>query len=415
MIVRMDQTTGRVAPWYLAGTSMGLVSSGLLPVLLPLVVASVSHRLDFVAYVTGAYNLGLLAAPLLGSLAERSQAYRTLFLGGLVVIGVGTAGIPLVTHLAPWLVLAILIGVGTAATTVVGNLLIVDFVPAVEWEPRLGWLQGFSGAGQVLGLLLAAEFTGGHSALGLYVAAATTLPALVVARIGLPVGRPAVKPLSSPGLGALPQQAHRLSWADASRLPEMLRHPFGRFLLSWFAYNLGVAAFFAYFPLLMRHSFGIEPDVTAVGYAVSAALGTVLFVLGGQWAGRFGDRLLYLVALGVRLVGFVLLALLLVVPVPGAGGLALLGFGLITLAWPLLSVAGTGLAARLTPIGEGAAIGLLSATGALATVVGNIVAGPVVRELGFPVALLAGLLGTAVAAAIARAGLPVADPVVASE
>lgn len=35
------------------------------------------------------------------------------------------------------------------------------------------------------------------------------------------------------------------------------------------------------------------------------------------------------------------------------------------------AVAGTGFAARLTPIGEGAAIGLLSATGALATVLGQ--------------------------------------------
>ncbi len=394
---------------------MGLVSSGVLPVLLPLLVASVSHRLDFVAYVTGAYNLGLLGAPLLGALAERSQSYRILFLGGLAAIGAGTAGIPLAEHLPMWLGLAFVIGVGTAAATVVGNLLIVDFVPAVEWEPRLGWLQGFSGAGQVLGLLLAAVFTGGHSALGLLVAAASTLPALAVARIGLPVGMPVVKPHASPGLGALPHQAHRLRWAAVRRVPGMLRHPFGRFLLSWFAYNVGVAAFFAYFPLLMRHSFGIEPGVTAVGYAVSAALGTVVFVLAGQWAGQFGDRLLYLLALGVRLVGFVLLGVLMAVPVPGGGWLALVGFGLITLAWPLLSVAGTGLAARLTPIGEGAAIGLLSATGALATVVGNIVAGPVVRELGYPVAVAAGLLGLAAAAGIARGGLPVADPVVVPE
>jgi MFS family permease len=69
------------------------------------------------------------------------------------------------------------------------------------------------------------------------------------------------------------------------------------------------------------------------------------------------------------------------------------------------------LAARLTPIGEGAAIGLLSATGALATVVGNVVAGPVVREFGHQVALVAGVLGSVVAAVIAHGGLPPQDPV----
>jgi MFS family permease len=314
--------------------------------------------------------------------------------------------------LAPWLVLGTAVGVGTAAVTVVGNLLIVDFVPSVEWEPRLGWLQGFSGAGQVAGLLLAAVFASGQMALGMWVAAATTLPALVVGRIGLPVGAPTMQPHASPGLGTLPHQAHRLRWADVRRLPEMLRHNFGRFLLSWFAYNLGVAAFYAYFPLLMRRSFGIEPSLTATAYAASGALGTVLFVLAGTWAGRYGNRNLYLVALAVRLAGFVLLCALMLLSVPGKAELALLGFGLITLAWPLLSVAGTGLAARLTPIGEGAAIGLLSATGALATVLGNVIAGPVVREFGYPVALIAGLLGMVVAAAIARGGLPARVPVV---
>ena len=87
----MDQSDRRIAPWYVASASMGLIASGLLPVLLPLLVVQVSHRLDFVAYVIGAYNLGLLGAPLLGSLAERSRAYRILFLGGLVVIEIGRA------------------------------------------------------------------------------------------------------------------------------------------------------------------------------------------------------------------------------------------------------------------------------------------------------------------------------------
>jgi MFS family permease len=407
----MDQSDRRIAPWYVASASMGLIASGLLPVLLPLLVVQVSHRLDFVAYVIGAYNLGLLGAPLLGSLAERSRAYRILFLGGLVVIGLATAGLPLVSHLGPWLALSIVVGIGTAAVTVVGNLLIVDFVPPVDWEPRLGWLQGFSGAGQVAGLLLAAMFASGQMELGIWVAAATTLPALLFGRMGLPVGDPSVKPHTSPGLGTLPHQAHRLRLADLFHLPEVLRHAFGRLLLSWFAYNLGVAAFFAYFPLLMRRSFGIDPSLTAIAYAVFAALGTVLFVLAGQWAGRLGDRPLYLGALMVRLAGFALLSLLLLPwPLPGRTGLALLGFGLIVLAWPLLSVAGTGLAARLTPIGEGAAIGLLSATGALATVLGSIIAGPAVRALGYPAALFAGLLGVVVSVAIARGGVPPRDP-----
>ena len=346
---RQDRSACRKCPGtshreYLAGSSMGLVRrSGVLPMLLPLLVTFVSHRLDFVAYVTGAYNLGLLSAPLIGALAERSGAYRLLFLGGLAVIGVGTTGIPIVSDLGSWLVLGIAVGAGTAAVTVVGNLLIVDFVPAVEWETRLGWLRGSAARGRWWGCWLRRCLPRATSPAGLWVAAATTVPALVVGRIGLPVGNPSVKPLSSPGLGPLPHQAHRLRWADASRLPEMLRHPFGRFLLSWFAYNLGVAAFFAYFPLLMRRGFGITPSVTAIAYAVAAAVGTALFVLAGQWAGRYGDRLLYLAALAVRLLGFGLLGVFMLLAVPGRDALALLGFGLIVLAWPLLVLPALGL------------------------------------------------------------------------
>ena len=75
---------------------------------------------------------------------------------------------------------------------------------------------------------------------------------------------------------------------------------------------------------------------------------------------------------------------------------AMLGFVLIMIAWPVLSVSSTGLAARLTPFGEGAAMGLLAATNALATVAGTFLGGPVVEALGYrivPLIALAGLVG----------------------
>ena len=50
---------------------------------------------------------------------------------------------------------------------------------------------------------------------------------------------------------------------------------------------------------------------------------------------------------------------------PGVAFIAMVGFLLVMLARPVMSVSGTAVAARLTPIGEGAAIGLLSATGGL--------------------------------------------------
>jgi MFS family permease len=74
------------------------------------------------------------------------------------------------------------------------------------------------------------------------------------------------------------------------------------------------------------------------------------------------------------------------------------------LAWPVLSVSGTGLAANLTRIGEGAAMGLLAAGNAMAAVLGTFLAGPLVTAFGYrvvpPIAIV-GLLG---AAALVRQG-----------
>jgi hypothetical protein len=56
-------------------------------------------------------------------------------------------------------------------------------------------------------------------------------------------------------------------------------------------------------------------------------------------------------------------------------------------------------------------MGLLSTTGALVTVVGNVVASPVVREFGYSATLVTGVLRLLVAAVIARGGLPPQDPV----
>ena len=88
----MDQPQKRIAPWYVASASMGLVASGLLPVLLPLLVAQVSHRIavmyagNLVEVGTEAqvfreavhpYTRGLLrSVPTLRS--DRSQPLKTI-------------------------------------------------------------------------------------------------------------------------------------------------------------------------------------------------------------------------------------------------------------------------------------------------------------------------------------------------
>jgi MFS family permease len=405
----------RIAPWYIAYLILGLLTSGMLPFLLPLVVAGASHQLGLVAYVSGAYNLGLLPAPLLGRLAERMQLYRPLFFGGFIALIFAFAVFPHVSTLAAWFLLALLIGIATAAAATVATLFVVDFRPRSEWEPCLGWLQSFNGAGQLIGLLLAGAFAAGQFVIGFTLAAGLALIAVVAGHIGLPVdgherrrnpmNQVRLQPLLqtvqvAPSLGGLLHHSHHLQWEGLRKLPNVVRSPFGRFLLAWSAYNVGVAAFFAYYPLMMRESYGVPPEVTALVYAIAAGIGVFLFVLAARVAARHGSRIVFQAGLAVRIVGFLLLALPFVLVLPGKAFVALSGFLLAMLAWPVLSVSGTALAARLTPIGEGAAIGLLSAAGALATVLGTFAGGPLVREFGYSVVPWLAIGGLAIAEAI---------------
>ena len=86
-----------IRPWYVAYLLLGMVTAGLLPVLLPLTIEAYSHSLATVAYVLGAYNFGLLTSPLWGLAAERSKADRPLFLGAFLLAGAGIAALLLLS------------------------------------------------------------------------------------------------------------------------------------------------------------------------------------------------------------------------------------------------------------------------------------------------------------------------------
>jgi len=410
-----------LAPWYGAYLILGLINSGLVPFLLPLVVAEHGGSLGEVGYVVGAYNAGLLPAPLLGVLVERRRAFRAVFFGGFVVLAAALAALPEARLGSTSAVLAALMGLGVGAVATVAPLFIVDFLPKPEWEPRIGWLQSFNGAGQVVGLLLAGAIAEGPPARGFWLGAASALAALAVGQIGLPAagGRHAVglphigwarlMRHFPPGHGGgLLQHSHHLGRAALNRLPHALGGEFGRFLLAWFAWNLGVAPFFTYYPLLMEKTYGVAPAESALLYALAAGIGVGLFVSAGWAARRLGGAAVFLAGLALRATGFVLLGLLAARLVPAAAVAAPVGFVVVQLGWPLLSVSGTGLAAKLTPIGEGAAMGLLSASGALATVAGSFLGGPIVAALGYGVVAPIALAGLA-AAAVLTLGRP-ADP-----
>lgn len=416
------KTAHRIAPWYSAYLIQGLLTSGLFPFLLPLLVASGTRQLDIVAYVIGAYNLGLLAAPLFGSAAERWHLYRPMFFGAFLVLAVSFVSFPFGRGLLPWFLLSLLIGLATGASATIATLFVVNFVAKPEWEPSIGWLQSFNGAGQLAGLVLAGLVAENSPGLGFILGGVLALIAVAVGGIGLPRDHrepsrndpfrhvPLQPMLRStqlgPALGGLLPHSHHLQWSALRALRRALRAPFGRFLLAWASYNFGVAAFFAYYPLMMLRSYGVPTPVTAFAYAAATGIGIFLFLGASRLAARFGASRVFQSGLALRILGFLLLTLPFVYRVPGTFGIGLLGFMLAMLAWPVLSVSGTALAARLTHVGEGAAIGLLNASGALATVVGTFIGGPLVREFGFIAAPLLALVGLGFAALLMVGNAP---------
>ncbi len=409
-------------PWYGSYAMLGAVSSGLIPVLLPLMMEAISHSLATVGYVVGAFNLGALTSPFWGNLADRRKIYRPIFFGGFILEMAALVAFPLAPGLLGWLPIALLMGTGSAAVATCATLFVVEFHPREQWTPRIGWLQTFNGTGQVAGLLLAGMFAAVSYRLGLWTGAGMLAVGLALGFMSAPRSgvKSGGKPLLTAGSnqrglglqfnelarfsrvellgGGLLKHFHVLNVAALKNLPKLLPTRFGRFILSWFFLFLGVAGFFAYFPLFMRTSFGVAPATTSLAYAIAAGGGVMLYNLAGQWALRFGAERIYFLGRAARLVGFLLLlGLMALQPGAAATGAALTGFALVVLSWPVISVTGTELTSDLSPISQGAAQGLNNAANAVATVAGTYMAGLLVHFGGYiciPLLSIGGLLAS---------------------
>ena len=414
-----------LAPWYLAYGILGLITSGMLPFLMPLMVASTTGRPGLVAYVIGAYNIGLLAAPLLGKLAQSYQLFRPVFFGGFIALTLGLGVATQTTAFTSWIPLALLCGVGAGAVATVAPLFVIGFAPKDEWDARIGWLQSFSGGGQLAGLLIAGLIAQGQLADGFWVAAGLAAVAIVVGHFGLPSGSRRhgmrLPPLpwrqlmsgfqSGPPVGGLLHHSHNLQGEAWRSLPKALGGAFGRFLVAWAVIHFGAAPFFAYYPLIMNDIYDVPPATTAVLYALAVTVGIGLFVLTGRAAQQYGARFVFRCGLAVRIAGFGVLAALALILPPSGPAAAMVGFILVVLAWPVLSVSGTSLAARMAPpIGEGAAMGLLAASGAIATLSGTILTGPLVETVGYRVLPPIAIIALLSAAALMREHRTISDP-----
>jgi len=400
-----------VEPWYLAYGLLGATMAGLLPILIPLTVSHI-HGAAQVGFVVAALSLGGLLAPVWGALADRYRLHRWLLAGGLLLTTLGLLAFSATTVPAIWLGLALLQGIGAAGAATVANLFVVEAHPRLEWDERIGWLQTFYGGGQVGGLFLAGVLGQAHPRLGLLAAAGLTAVAILPGwfKTRTPPGPLAPKPVllhpvrNGEWAIASPQRLfHHVSWKTVQQLEALLRPPFRMFLIAWFLTFAGAAGVFSLYPVLMERLYGIPPRLSSWGFGVAAGLGLALYSPAGRWSTHFGAPQVLRAALGIRLLAFLgLLALGLTSP-GRHGWLALLAFLFIVLAWSLLSVSGTTLAAHLSSIGEGEGLGLFNATTALGGVIGAALGGWTAERWGYASAV--GLAVAGVTCGLILAGM----------
>jgi MFS family permease len=389
-----------IEPWFLAYACLGVVQGGMLPLLLPLSAGGTAHA----GTIVGVMNLAGLTAPFWGHLADRRRLHRQVLLAGMLMVLVPLLLMPAVLALPLKAALAGVLGLGFSAANTVANMFIVEVRPKEEWDARIGALQALGGVGQVSGLLLAG-FIGGRYALAFGVAAGLVAAAVPIAwmtlrGIQVPVARTTAT--AHPALGgeswaSAPQRLfHVLSWRGFRKLLREMEMPFARLLGVWFVAFVAISAVLTMFPLALIQAFGVSVQLPATTYAFAAAASLLLYPLAASVAKKHGARRVLRAGFAIRAIA---IAMLTVAFLSHTGGvpLVLTGFVITVIAWPLLGVSGTALAAEFAPGEKGEALGLFNAASSLAGAMGAFLGGRMMEAFSYGTVCVMGTLAVALA------------------
>lgn len=374
-------------PWYAAYALVGMMVLGVAPILVPLTVEQGGRNgATLVGLVVAAFYVGGLFAPVLGSLADRTGRQRLVFLLCFPVMALAVAGFAFAQDVWLWALLALVFGgAGSLAGTVAG-LFIVEAHPQAEWNTRISWFRLAYGAGQVVGLIIAAV-AAAHLQLGWLLTAVLLAAGVALGRIRLPRLRPVPSAASAkPHMSVL----------------AALRGRFGIFLLTWLLTMTGVQTFFNVVPLVMRDGFSVPPNMSSLLFLVGAAIGTLLYPLAGRFANRVGPGVVLFIGLVTTIVAFGAMALTTALHLPGATVIGSAALVLAAIAYSFEVVAATMMVVQVAPGSEGSAMGLLNGIIAAGAVIGAIAPAFLAQALGYSAlpALACGVLLLALVAGL---------------
>ncbi|NDV28884.1 MFS transporter [Desulfovibrio sp. JC010] len=377
--------------WYAGYAFQGAVVLGIIPILLPLVIAKAGGAAQ-AGVVVALFYVGQLLAPVIGAFTDRSGLHKTVFLSGFVMLAIGLTLFPTASNLPFWLLLSMLQGAGSAASNTVSAMFIVEWRPKGEWDQRVGWLQTFYGTGQAVGLGLAALLQM-KPELGLIFAALLMIPGFILGRMDLPKTADRNVP-EAPELdrrrhmttrGALPQTHHyeRFNGQHLLQLAKKAKTPYGRFIISWFMIQFGTWIIYNLYPLFMKSAYSIAAGPSSTYYAIAAFLGIFAYAPSGVIGKKIGDGKVVMIGTVMTLISQLGLALLAYIDTGMNTWLAPVMFIIQPIAWSPLIVAGTAFAAQLSDMEEGPAVGIFNATTAIAAVLSAFAAGFLAEAFGY--------------------------------
>jgi MFS family permease len=392
-----------VPRWLVAYALLGLVQSGMIPIVLPLAAAPGATA----GFTYAAFAASGVVAPFIGTWSDRRQRHRGTLVAGLAVASLACIAHALPGGVAQHMLSASLIGLGVASASTVATMFIVEVEPEPHWDGLIGMLQAFLSGGQLFGLLLAGVLGLRHVADALILSGLLLALAIPVALRYAPdpvqvVGRPALKPRPprSGDVGAIgaQRQMHRLTRRAFAGLAE---NGFGRFLLSWLLSYTATNGLSVMLSVVMVRHYGAHATLPTAAYAIGVGASLAIYRRVAEWDRRYGAWRVLRTGLVVR---SVLIAAMLVLSLAGKGpGIVLpllVCFAGTQFVWPLLSVASTALAVTLSPGRRAESAGLLNACTSLGATIGGVVGGVLVHG-GFP--LLCGVVLASLVVALAIA------------
>ncbi|KAB1194548.1 MFS transporter [Haloferax sp. MBLA0076] len=409
-----SSTTGRDR--WLVGWALGYAAVGASSLVVPLYAIELGASALFVGLIAAtAAFAGAPGAILWGRLAARTKRRRPFVLVALVsaagVFGILTqVDSPLAVLVANTLLWFVV-----AAAAPVLNLIVVEGVPADQWDRRFGVLNHYQGYGWLSGLVVGAVWSAlaprvfDLSALAVQrwflvisaVAAGagallvrvwypdqSTLSATRFARLSAGIRRQSG--LIGRSVRAVPYGPSRMYWALQGLDIGDLRSRVGPTLLSYLAaatlFFVGFSVFFGPLPAYLVSS-GRTADEVFVLFVLSSLGSAVSYARVGTLTATHDSRQLQVGALATRGLAFPLVAIVGARLTAGTS-LVVLGaiFVVVGVTWAIIAVTATGIVTRLAPEQvRGDALGAYTALASLGGGIGSALGGVVADAFGYVV------------------------------